>query len=160
MTARIQKAALSNRGRHFARCKGLTLATTMSAAESLVLWLLVVVSSLNVCAQTASTGALTGTVTDPSGAVVPNVRITLRNYATRGTLTAITGQDGSYRFSLLPAGDYELTVEGVDFEPAVLPQVLIQITEVRSITTQLAVKGGREEVVVKAPLLQTDTAAL
>jgi hypothetical protein len=103
---------------------------------------------------------LTGTVTDPSGAVVQNAKITLRNHGTDGTLTAITGQDGSYRFSLLPAGEYELTVEAVDFEPALVRHLMIQITEVRSITTQLAVKGAREEVLVKAPLLQTDNAAL
>jgi hypothetical protein len=103
---------------------------------------------------------LTGTVTDPSGAVIPNARITLRNDGTGGTLTAITGRDGLYRFSLLPAGEYELTAEAAAFEPATVGHVLIQITEVRSITTQLAVKGAREEVVVKAPLLQTDDAAL
>jgi hypothetical protein len=138
----------------------LNLTTTLSSAESLVLWLLVVVSSLNVCAQTASTGALTGTVTDPGGAVVQNAKISLRSYGTDGTLSAITGQDGLYRFSLLPAGEYELTVKAVHFEPAVVRQVLIQITEVTTITTQLAVEGLSEEVVVKAPLLQTDDVAL
>ena len=137
MIPRIQTAVFSNRGRNFARCKGLHLVTTVPEVGCLLLWLLVAVTSFDVCAQTASTGALTGTVTDPSGALVPNVKITLRNYATRGTLTALAGQDGSYRFSLLPAGDYELTVEADDFERAVVRQVQIQITEVRALPHSL-----------------------
>ena len=131
-----------------------------SGIQSLVLCLLVLMSALDVCAQTASTGALTGTVTDPSGAVVQNAKIALRNYGTKETLTAITNQDGSYRFSLLPPGEFELTVEAVDFSPVVVREVTIQITEVRSIATQLPLKGAKEEVVVKDPFLQTDDAAL
>jgi len=160
MTARIQRAAVSYRGRHFAMHKGRGLATIVSGVPIPVQWVFFVVSSFDVCAQTASTGALTGTVTDPTRAVIQNAKITLRNYGTYGTLTTITGQDGSYRFSLLPAGDYELTVQAVDFQVAVVRHVSIQITEVRSIATQLAVAGTREEVLVKASLLQTDNAAL
>jgi hypothetical protein len=140
--------------------KILRLATTISGVQSLVLSLLVVGSSLDVCAQSASTGALTGTVTDPTRAVVQNAKVTLRNYGTDKTLTAVTDQDGSYRFSLLPAGEYELTVEAVGFAPLVVRKVMIQITEVRRIAIQLAVSGVREEVVVEAPLLQSDNAAL
>src|SRR5262245_2949736 len=94
-----------------------------SGVQSLVLCLVVVVSSLDVCAQSASTGALTGTVTDPSGAVVPNATIALRNHGTEETRTAITNPDGLYRFSLLPAGEYELTVEAVGFAPLVVREV-------------------------------------
>ena len=132
----------------------------VSGVLSLVLCLLVVASSLDVWAQSASTGALTGRVTDPTGAVVQNAKVTLHNYVTNELLTAFTDHDGLYRFSLLPPGEYELSVEAVGFRPLVVREVRLQITEVRSIATQLAVKGGREEVVVKAPLLQTDNAAL
>jgi len=141
MTVHIQ-AALSYREGHFAK-RGLNLASAVPGVRSLVLCLLFVVSLFDVCAQTASTGALTGTVTDPSGAVVPIAKITLRNYGTDGTLTTITGPDGLYRFSLLPAGEYELTVQAVDFKAAVVSHLSIQITEVRSVTTQLAVAGTR-----------------
>jgi hypothetical protein len=84
----------------------------------------------------------------------------LRNCGADERLTTITDQDGLYCFSLLPPGEYELTVEAAGFSPLVVREVMIQITEVRSIGTKLAVKGAREEVVVKAPLLQTDNAAL
>ncbi len=86
----------------------------------LVLYLLLLASSLDLCAQSASTGALTGTVTDPTGGVLQNARIALRNTGTEETRTAITGQNGSYRFSLLPPGEYELTVEAPGFAPLVV----------------------------------------
>ena len=50
--------------------------------QAMSICLLVVVSSLDVCAQSASTGALTGTVTDPTGAVLQNAQIALRNAGT------------------------------------------------------------------------------
>lgn len=160
MTPLTHAAAHSIGGTSFANRMGLHLTTTGSVLRRFLRWLLIVITPFDVYAQTASTGALTGTVTDPSGAVVPNARISLRSDGTGGEFTAITGRDGLYRFSLLAAGDYELTVQAPDFEPAVVRHVLIQITEVRTIATQLAIKGARQEVVVKAPLLQTGDVAL
>src|ERR1022692_3198484 len=52
-------------------------------------------------AQSAGTGALAGTVTDPSGASAPNVTVTLTSLETNQVRTTTTGTDGSYRFSLL-----------------------------------------------------------
>ena len=133
---------------------------TVSGMPSLAAFLLIAAFSLDVFAQSASTGALTGAVTDPTGAVVQDARITLRNDGTEETRTAFTDRGGSYRFALLPPGQYELTVEVEGFPPVAVRGVTIQITEIRSVATQLAVKGVREEVVVQAPLLQTDHVAL
>ena len=146
--------------------RGLAVRTTVCSAATVLrlqavsICLLVVVSSLDVGAQSASTGALTGTVTDPTGAVLQNAQIALRNTGTGESRTVITDRDGSYRFSLLAPGEYELTVEAVGFAPLVVREVLIRITEVRSLAPQLAVKGVRQELVVEAPLLQTDNVAL
>jgi hypothetical protein len=87
--------------------------------RGLVVCVLVVVSSLDVCAQSASTGALKGIVTDPTGAVLQSAAISLRNKGTGETRTAITDQDGSYRLSLLPPGEYELTARAVGFATAI-----------------------------------------
>ena len=135
-------------------------ATTILRPQPLFICLLVLVSSLVVCAQSASTGALIGTVTDPTGAVLRNARIALGNKGTGENRRAITDQDGSYRFSLLVPGDYELTVEAVGFGPLVVRQVLIRITEVRRLATQLSLEAVTQDVVVEAPLLQTDNVAL
>ena len=69
----------------------------IAAALLLLLW----VPSL--LAQSAGTGALTGTVTDPTGAVVPNVTVTLTSADTNQTRTATTGADGTYKFTLAAA---------------------------------------------------------
>src|SRR4029453_3053260 len=107
--------------------KELHSAATLFGVQSLVICLLIVASALEVSAQTASTGALIGTVTDPTGAVLQAAQIALRNTGTGESRTAVTGEDGSYRFSLLAPGEYELTVEAVGFAPLVVREVLIRI---------------------------------
>lgn len=52
----------------------------------------------------ASTGQITGTVSDPNGAVIPNATVTLTSKATNQTQTATTGSDGVYKFVLLQPG--------------------------------------------------------
>jgi Carboxypeptidase regulatory-like domain len=138
----------------------LRLLAKASSSQSLAFCLLVIVTAFEVFAQSASTGALTGTVTDPKGAVVPKATITLRNNGTDQVLTAVTDLEGLYRFSLLPPGQYELRVEMADFAPHILREVMIQISEVRRISVKLEVPGAREVVEVKSPLLQTEGAAL
>ena len=137
-----------------------TLIAGITRPGRLIICAFVVVRSLDVCAQSAATGALTGTVTDPTGAVLQNAQIALRNIGTGESRTAMTDQDGSYRFSLLAPGEYEVTVEAVGFQPLVVRAVAVRITEVRSLPTQLAVKGVKQDVVVEASLLQTDNVAL
>jgi hypothetical protein len=58
-------------------------------------------------AQSSTTGGLTGTVTDSTGAAVPSATVTLVNLATNQTHTATTDANGGYGFSLLPTGAYE-----------------------------------------------------
>src|SRR5260370_95739 len=55
-------------------------------------------------AQSAGTSGLTGTVTDPSGAAVPNVTVTVTSSNTNQARTATMGGDGAYRFTQLPPG--------------------------------------------------------
>jgi len=78
-----------------------------STSRSLAFCLLVILASFDLFAQSASTGALTGTVFDPAGAVVSNATIILRNNGTRQTFTDVTDPSGIYRFALLPPGQYE-----------------------------------------------------
>src|SRR5690242_2819249 len=59
---------------------------------------------------------LTGTVVDPSGAVVANAQVVCRNTQTGVTSTRATNANGLFRFPDLPIGDYELTVNFPGFE--------------------------------------------
>src|SRR5260370_974677 len=69
-------------------------------------------------AQSAGTSGLTGTVTDPSGAAVPNVTVTVTSSNTNQARTATPGGDGVYRFTLLPPGNYKLRFSANAFNNA------------------------------------------
>src|SRR5690348_3285904 len=60
-------------------------------------------------------GVVAGTVTDPTGAVVPGVSVTLTNQATRVTRTAQTNESGIYRFDFADVGPYTLRVTAPGF---------------------------------------------
>src|SRR5260370_33263034 len=60
-------------------------------------------------------GSIRGTVSDQSGAPVPEARVTTRNINTGLTRSAKTGTDGVYSLLYLPAGEYSLTVEKEGF---------------------------------------------
>jgi len=67
-------------------------------------------------AQSESTGALTGTITDPSGAAIPSATVTLVSSATGQTREMNAAANGTYRFSLLPPGTYSLKVSADGFK--------------------------------------------
>ena len=62
-------------------------------------------------AQSSGTGALNGTVTDPSGGVVPNVAVTATSNATGVARAVMTGSDGAYHIGLLSPGTYSVKFE-------------------------------------------------
>jgi hypothetical protein len=66
--------------------------------------------------QTRTTGDLSGVATDPAGAVVPNATITLTHKGTGATQTSTTDSAGSYRFALLPPGEYLATAARAGFQ--------------------------------------------
>src|SRR5580658_2626473 len=69
-------------------------------------------------AQSLVSGDLTGTVTDPSGAVVPSATVTLKNNATGATRNTQTNSSGAYRFSLLQPGNYTVGATASGFSKA------------------------------------------
>jgi hypothetical protein len=103
---------------------------------------------------------LTGTVKDPSGAVVANAKLTLLS-SSGEERTAATGADGAYRFPLLPPGAYALTIEAAGFQTYKATGITIRITETTNLESNLTVAGGTESVNVttELPLVQTTSAA-
>jgi len=67
-------------------------------------------------AQTVSTGAIAGIVTDPSGAAIAGVAVDATEKATGSKRAAQTDASGSYRFSLLPLGAYQLHFSAAGFK--------------------------------------------
>ena len=111
--------------------------------------------------QTMTTGDIVGTVTDASGAVVPNAKVTVKFTDTNETHSVLTSPSGTYRFSLLQAGDYFVTGESTGLKSKVEKFTLIAGNET-AINLALAVQGSVEvvEVQAQAAILQTENANL
>jgi hypothetical protein len=106
-------------------------------------------------------GAVRGTVTDPSGAVIPNARITLSNDATGLTLTAATGADGTYTFSPVKIGPYTVSVEAAGFRKSAT-HLNVNVQDQARADFQLIAGAATEtvEVTAAAPQLQTQDASV
>lgn len=105
-------------------------------------------------------GSLTGNVTDPSGAAVPNVKVEALNSGTGVARTATTDDGGSYSFNDLQPGIYKITYTAASFRTIVQENVQILANNLRRFDTQLSVAQVSEVVTVSgaAIALQTDRA--
>jgi hypothetical protein len=129
---------------------------------ALVLALCALVGSVSLFAQSAGTAGLAGTVTDASGAVVPNVTVTATNNATNQSRTSTTGADGTYRFTLLPPGSYKVRFAAAGFKTAEISAVTLDVTETPVVNRALEVGQQTESVTVEATAetLQTSSSTL
>ena len=92
-----------------------------------------------VCAQAAD-AALKGTITDQTGAVIPNVVVTVRNVNTGLERTTRTNEVGYYYLPLLPVGEYELIAEAPGF--ATLKRSGIRLTVGQTLTLDLTLQAA------------------
>lgn len=113
-------------------------------------------------AQTASTGALNGSVTDPSGSVVPGATIKVTNEATGDTRNVAATSSGSYLVPLLPPGSYTVEATGTGFKTVQIQGVSIHVTETATLNIRLELGQVAEVVNVndQATQLQTTSTAL
>ena len=124
------------------------LRSQVIAAVALTLLLALLVPAL--MGQSSGTSGLTGTVTDPSGAAVPNVTVTLTSNATAQVRTATTGGDGAYKFSLLPPGDYKIRFAASGFKTAEVGSVILNVTETPALDRTLEVGAQTDQITVEA----------
>ncbi len=97
--------------------------------------------------QTQATAAdLSGTVTDPNGAVVAGATISASQKGTGLTRTVQTGSDGVFRFIALPPGDYEVTAEAATFKKVVVSDVKLTVGQSASLPINMEV-GAQDAIV-------------
>src|SRR6202162_1336865 len=134
----------------------------ISPSRTLLRILACVLCALPMRGQTANTGAIAGTVIDPSGALVPRAAVGVNSKATQEERDLTTDADGNFSVPFLTPGNYDLTVRAPGFEPLVLKSVQVQITEVSRLKLQLTITGVQEQTTVSAkpPLVQTENATL
>jgi hypothetical protein len=104
-------------------------------------------------------GTFTGTVTDPTGAVIPEVKITVTNIQTNATAESVTNAAGQYTVPNLPVGQYRIRFEAQGFKANVREGITLNVAQVARIDSQMQVGSTAEsvEVTAAAPLLNTET---
>lgn len=101
--------------------------------------------------------SILGTVTDPSGAVVPGAKITLTDIATAIQRTTTTNASGSYQFPGLNIGTFKVTAEKTGFTTAVVPNVELLVGARQEVNMKLQLGQSSQTVQVSgaAPLIAT-----
>ena len=134
------------------------------ASTAIELALILVLMSLipvNLHGQVATADVL-GSVTDPSGAIIPNASVTLTDRDTAATRNGLTGQKGEYIFSLVPNGRYSLKVTAPGFKSYVIGNLFVSTGERIRVDAKLETGTVEETVTVStspAPL-QTDSSSV
>src|SRR5262245_12014417 len=125
--------------------------------------LALVVFCFSTCVLSAQTfGEITGTVKDPSGAVIPGAPVTATNSATNAVRSTVTNEAGIYSFPALAPGLYTVKVELPGFQSVVRNRIELQVQQVARIDFTLALSQGTETVQVNefAQLLTTESATV
>jgi len=125
-----------------------------AAVFSLALFLLLSVTFMN--AQTFR-GAINGTVTDPSGAVVPNASVKATDNATGITLATVTTSEGQFSFQDLPPGNYRIAVSASGFSPLTVDQINVTAGSIYTLPVKLRVGTETANIQVSAAALTVDT---
>src|SRR5215813_8736031 len=114
-------------------------------------WLLLILvfTSLSSYSQTA-TASISGIVTDPQRAVIPNATVVARNEATGTEQRTVTTSDGLYNFPHLQVGTYDVRVETASFSKSEAKAIKLQVGERRDVNFQLQVGAVTQAVEVTA----------
>ena len=126
---------------------------------SVLALLLVLLAPVALAQSQATTGLVEGTVTDPSGAVMPGVSVTLTNTATNYEKTLTTDDRGRYRAPLLPLGPYKVSASLDGFATLVREGLELNLGATLTVNIQMQVKAAEEEIVVtsESPLIETSS---
>ncbi len=132
----------------------------MSSVGRRSIWIVLLMISLVGVgfAQGGATGAITGTVQDPSGAVVANAEVRIVNQDT-GALARTTRTDGngSFAATLLPVGNYTVSVNSPGFREGKFSDIAVRVTETTRMTAKLVPLQVLEKVEVQAQVQAVDT---
>ena len=126
----------------------------------LTLSLLLLALPGSVCFGQTTTADILGTVTDSTGAIVPNAEIRLEDAATHIVRTDHTGASGEYDFTFVQPGRYTVTVSAPGFQAFRVPNISVNGGDHARADAKLAVGQTSQvvEVTSQTPLLQADSA--
>jgi Carboxypeptidase regulatory-like domain len=109
-------------------------------------------------AQGGATGAISGTVQDASGAVIPNAKVNVQSEATGETVRQVTSDpSGLFTATLLPVGTYTIEVNAAGFPVTRFPGVVVRITETTRMAATMKVSTVTQVVEVQSQVENVNT---
>jgi hypothetical protein len=107
-------------------------------------------------------GQLTGEVTDPSGAAIPNAKVTVKNQATDLSMTVLSSQQGHFVANQLPVGTYSVTVTAPNFKSETHTGLVVDVGSITHSDFKMQLGSATEvvEVTGNAPAIDTETSQL
>src|SRR5262245_61545552 len=110
----------------------------------------------------AQTGAVTGSIKDPSGAVLPGVTVTTINTGTNAERSAVSDERGDYTIALLPIGTYRIQAELPGFKKGLAENIKLNVNDRLRIDFSLQVGAVTESLIVteSAPLVSSETSSV
>jgi hypothetical protein len=127
------------------------------SAYALTIALSAIVCLLPVAAYAQGVGTLTGTVSDPSGAPIPNAAVSIVNEATHAVMNAITTSRGVYSASNLPPGIYDVTVSSSGFKELKQTGITVTIATTKILNVALQIGNTSQTVEVKSDVSQVES---
>jgi hypothetical protein len=108
------------------------------------------------------TGRIDGAVTDQTGAVIPNAKVTIENPARGFTRVLKSDSAGYFSVSAIPIGNYVVTAEATGFQKLVRSGITLEVGQVQRVDLQMSVGQMTQEVTVSGnvPIVQTETAVV
>src|SRR5580658_968891 len=110
-----------------------------------------------ICPAQEATGRVAGTISDPSGAVIPGVEVTVTNTATQVSRKTTTGRDGYYQLLALPIGNYTVTAAHEGFRTVVSEPYKLLINQALRVDVKMAVGAANQTVEVGAQAAAVET---
>ncbi|HEX9201176.1 MAG TPA: TonB-dependent receptor, partial [Acidobacteriaceae bacterium] len=120
------------------------------------LWLLSIAGIFAISASGQSTATLSGTVSDPSGAVLPNAQVQVHSLATGADRVISTDGAGLYVVPSLQPGDYQLRVSAPGFSNYMVQKVTLDVDQKATVNIKLAMASAGETVQVESTAAQIE----
>ncbi len=123
---------------------------------------LVAVFTMPVFGQGSSASSLSGSVADPTGAMIPGANVTVKNNATGAEFKAVTAGNGTFSIPALDDGTYHVTISAIGFKQVVINNVKLDAGTPASVRVTLEVGNTNESIIVHGggEMLQTQSATI
>ncbi len=127
-----------------------------------VLAIILTAGSLHAVAQVATTAAISGAVTDPTGAVIAGATVTVNSRVTGQEYKVTSSDNGTWTVPALGAGQYTVTIEAQGFKKSVVDNVTLNAGVPATVNVTMEIGSATESVVIQggAEVLQTQSASI